>query len=367
MSKTIFPRTNWITLSGEVVSAPITRATRGGPKLTTFIIGVSFGSARPARIAVAAPTEMSPELSDVLKVGVEVVVEGQLIPAPVRVGRGLTPLRISATRIQALGADGRSLEIGVSAVATSEETVAQTAPKTADKPKASEGRARSERVRKPRASSAISIRATKTPAASASKVSAVSNVPLTPTASVAGADSSAAKAKKSAVSQHGRQRRRRQPGSELIQTDIASTQHELAASSTADPVSSKGSSKGSLKKTPRATSRSIPKAKSTGRPTKTTTDATRATRRPGKTPTSRSKSSSEGATSGAATSGAALPTKSQTPQVKTRPAAKNQRRSVKPAKSRASSRPAPKPASDSPFTLTQSESSFDPFLVDDKD
>ena len=88
MSKKVFPNISSITLSGEIVSAPVMRSTRGGSKLLTFIIGVSSGSAKPARIAVAAPLELYAGLSEALKVGVEVLIEGQLIAAPLLTDEG---------------------------------------------------------------------------------------------------------------------------------------------------------------------------------------------------------------------------------------------------------------------------------------
>ena len=150
MSKKIFPNINSITLSGEIVSAPVMRSTRGGPKLLTFIIGVSSGSAKPARIAVAAPLELYTGLSEALKVGVEVLIEGQLIAAPVRSVRGLTPLRISATRIHALGASGLSQEISAEAVDTGEKTVAQTVSAPVEKPKRKAARDDGRAVKKSR-------------------------------------------------------------------------------------------------------------------------------------------------------------------------------------------------------------------------
>lgn len=362
MSKRVFPTINSVTLSGEVVSAPIKRATRVGPKLTTFIIEVSSGSAKPARIAVASPVEMSAGLSEALKVGVEVVVEGQLIAAPVRGGRGLTPLRISATRIHALGPGGLSQEISASAIDTGEMTDAQPDQAVAEKPKRRTVRSRPENAPKSRPASAISVQTAIQPAEKPA-ASSTSDMPEAKVSSV--------------VSQHGRRRRRFQVRPEESHSLEPTMQVGRAASPASATVSSKPLPKPLSKTLPKPLSKRPAKS----RPKKTGVRSRKTTsRRPEKPPDTRTVSTDVPETP---TQSQKQPPKSPVKSRPARPArptgktAKNYSRAAKPTKPRSKPRSKPhsetgeitKPgtSSDSPFALTQSESSFDPFLVDDKD
>ncbi|MFQ5606695.1 MAG: hypothetical protein ACE5GA_02015 [Candidatus Zixiibacteriota bacterium] len=327
MTERGFPQLNSITLSGEVSSTPA-RSSRGGEQSTRFTLSVSCssGATRPARISVIVPPTLEPELAEKLRIGAEVIVEGAVSSAPGRGIRGLSMVQIVASRVHVLSAIHTALKGEIS----SGHAVSKSA---ADAPTPARKRTRRgvPPARERRRPSRVSAGAPRTTQAGPAVDATGSTAPITPTLAIPSEQSKPARAARPTRRKSAPRRRRPHAGA---RGGVAGSAPEAGLSKTAEPAPPVNREVEATEKSEAPVSdRPAPRKKTIRRRTRVAGRSTRA-------------------------AGA------QTAKSRTSRAASA---TVKRAQDEKKKRRESAEADDSPFELTQHESPFDPFLVDDKE